>query len=241
MNLFYHSLFSYVLFGGSSKYLGVYFDSKLKKWKAQMMMEGNVRSLGYYVNEEDAAAEYAKAAFKYKAKKHSETYGGYDLSDVPPQPLIRKETCVSGFRGVHKNKERWEARIKGTALGTFDTPEEAAGIYARALFYLNREQKHAIVAHVNADNAPACQSQARPNLLELQLAGELTHTNSPNQNLLVPPLPNQDSVSSIDSDLLEVEEPIGSTFTSNFQYWSGFVEVPAETFQAQVDTQIFEV
>lgn len=47
--------------GKSSRYLGVYFDSNLSKWKAQMMIEGTVRSLGYYANEEDAAATYAKA------------------------------------------------------------------------------------------------------------------------------------------------------------------------------------
>ena len=40
---------------------------------------------------------------------------------------------VSGFRGVRRNKARWQARIKvhqkTTCLGTYDTPEEAARVY----------------------------------------------------------------------------------------------------------------
>ena len=106
-----------------------------------MMIHGKVQSLGYHTNEEDAAAIYAKAAFKYKQKKETSQsiYGGYDISHVPVQPLIRNERCSSGYRGVKKNKKRWEARINGTTLGTFDTREEAAGIYARVYFYLNGE------------------------------------------------------------------------------------------------------
>jgi hypothetical protein len=42
--------------------------------------------------------------------------------------------------GVHKNKKRWEACIKGITLGTFDTPEKAAGIYARAVVFMYRER-----------------------------------------------------------------------------------------------------
>jgi hypothetical protein len=52
--------------GKSSKYQGVYFDSKMNKWKAQMMIEGTVRALGYFKEEQDAAANYAKAAFKVR-------------------------------------------------------------------------------------------------------------------------------------------------------------------------------
>jgi hypothetical protein len=63
-----------------------------------------------------------------------------DLSDIPAQPLIPKSNNPSGYMGVHKNKKRWEACIKGITLGTFDTPEEAAGIYARAVVFMYRER-----------------------------------------------------------------------------------------------------
>jgi len=130
---------------GSSKFTGVYHDASQSyaKWKAQIMVKGKVRSIGYYDNEEDAAADYARAAYKYKEKKaHSNVYGGLDLSGVPAAlPLIRSETAASGFAGVKKNRrQRFEARIavrkKHKNLGTFDTPEEAARIYARAKCFL---------------------------------------------------------------------------------------------------------
>ena len=134
---------------GSSKYTGVYYEKTAAKWKAQIMVDGIVRSIGYYENEEAAALDYARAAFKYKAKKVSNDcnvlYGGLDLSSVQEQPLIRSETSASGYRGVKKMKGRWQARIgtkKGkapTTLGTFDTAEEAARIVSRAAYYLDQQ------------------------------------------------------------------------------------------------------
>ena len=128
----------------SSKYTGIYYCKT--QWKAQIMVEGKVRSIGYYDTEEDAAADYARAAYKYKKKKKSlnvygNVYGGLDLSGVPESlPLICKEGTATGFAGVKRMKGRFQARIaqqkKYMTLGTFDTPEEAALIYARAKWYL---------------------------------------------------------------------------------------------------------
>jgi len=128
---------------GSSKYTGVYFEKGMNKWKAQIMIEGIVRSIGYYEIEEEAAADYARAVFKYKPKKGYgyATYGGLDLKGIPDQPLIHSETSKSGYKGVKRNKSRWEATFNGKNLGTFDTKEEAAGIYARARYYVDKGGK----------------------------------------------------------------------------------------------------
>ena len=130
---------------GSSKYTGVYRDKSIGKWKAQIMVDGRVRSIGYYDNEEDAAGDYAKAAFKYKvlSTRSVDTYGGLDLSNIPEQPLITKNSIPSGYQGVRLRKSgKWEARIssdkKRFILCYSDTPEEAASIYARAAFCLER-------------------------------------------------------------------------------------------------------
>ncbi|KAL7452340.1 hypothetical protein ACHAWC_005310 [Mediolabrus comicus] len=130
----------------SSKYTGIYFEKGMKKWKAQIMIEGRVRSIGYYEREEEAAADYARAVFKYKPKKKTKDgyilYGGLDLSCIPNQPLIRSERAKSGYKGVKPNKSRWEARINDNGLivtlGTFDSKEEAAAIFARAEYYLSK-------------------------------------------------------------------------------------------------------
>jgi hypothetical protein len=93
---------------GSSKYTGVYFDKTCNKWKAQILVKGVVRSIGYYSKEADAAANYARAAFKYKTSQHGHSsYGGLDLSDIPEQPLITSQSA-SGYVGVKRNKARWE-------------------------------------------------------------------------------------------------------------------------------------
>jgi hypothetical protein len=91
--------------GKSSRYAGIYFDDKLNKWKAQMMINREVRSLGYHDSEEAAAAIYAKAAFKYKTKKANQTtFGGMDLGNVPAQSFLRNERASSGYKGVKKSK-----------------------------------------------------------------------------------------------------------------------------------------
>ena len=135
----------------SSKYTGVYYDKVTQKWKAQIMVNNRVCSIGYYTNEEDAAGDYAKAAFKYKARKGDEDgtctiFGGLDLRNIPEQQTLITSNANSGYKGVKKMKGRWQACIiieKGknpTTLGTFDTVEEAARIYARAAKFLEQKQ-----------------------------------------------------------------------------------------------------
>ena len=129
---------------GSSKYTGAFYKKKMQKWEARIMVQGKARFIGYYDKEEDAAADYARAAFKYKPKKQSlDTYGGWDLSGVPNDlPLIRNERNATGYVGVKPNKGRFTAYIGRTnkTLGTFDTAEEAALIYARAKYYLEQSE-----------------------------------------------------------------------------------------------------
>lgn len=123
-----------VIEGKSSNYLGVHWDTQMKKWRSQMMIKGVVRFLGYFDTEVNAAAVYAKAAYKYKPKKGTHNlFGGLDLSGISQQQLIPNQRVASGYKGVKQNKKRWEARISGRTLGTFDTPEDAADIYARAV------------------------------------------------------------------------------------------------------------
>ena len=54
---------------GTSKYQGVCFDKSVKKWKARIRIDGKLRHIGYYENEEEAAADYARAVFKYKGSE----------------------------------------------------------------------------------------------------------------------------------------------------------------------------
>ena len=115
-----------------------------------MMIQGKVVNLGYYVDEEEAGILYAKAAYKYKSRSTPNVgiYGGLDLRSVPNQPLILRrdhEPSAIKYKGIKLCKGRWQARIsfKGDRirhLGTFDTTEEAAQIYANAAYHL--QHKH---------------------------------------------------------------------------------------------------
>eukprot|EP00985_Skeletonema_marinoi_P032167 scaffold39070_cov174-Skeletonema_marinoi.AAC.3 len=134
---------------GASKYTGVYFNKPMKKWLAQIKIDGMNRHIGYYDNEEEAATDYARAVFKYKNQaalgKAREDSFIIDLSDVPPQPPIPKSSGTikegaSKYTGVHFNKQmnKWRVQIdikgKQRYIGHYENEEEAATDYARAVF-----------------------------------------------------------------------------------------------------------
>jgi hypothetical protein len=139
----------------ASKYMGVYWESNaggMSKWHAQIMVEKRVYNLGKFHDEEAAAQVYAKAAYKYKKSKAPPgVYGGLDLSNVPEQPLIYRlilESAVAPatrFKGVKRCRNKWQARIamdgKSRELGTFDTEEVAAAIYAKAAFLVEKQKR----------------------------------------------------------------------------------------------------
>ena len=132
---------------GASQYTGVTFHKSNNKWRSEIEIDGKKRHIGYYKNEEEAAADYARAKFKYKDKGRVRTSSGFviDLSDVPPQLPIpkskgRMKEGASKYAGVYFNKQmnKWYARIfidgKSRHIGCYENEEEAAADYARAVF-----------------------------------------------------------------------------------------------------------
>ena len=117
------------------------------KWQALIMIDGKVRCIGYYENEEEAAVNYARAVFKYKGKgalEKTSEQNSIDLSDVPPQPPIPKsggyiKEGASKYKGISLEKQRnkWKAQImidgKARLIGRYESEEEAAVDYARAV------------------------------------------------------------------------------------------------------------
>jgi len=96
-------------------------------------------------------------------------YGGLDLSNIPEQQELITSNSNSGYKGVKKNKKRWEARVTIgktlKTLGTFDTPEQAAQIYARAVCYLKQnEQEKAVKSEKGGDGTAVSQSDVNMNV-----------------------------------------------------------------------------
>jgi AP2 domain len=140
-----------------SQYVGVYWDFVSKKWHAQIMIQGVIQNLGGYSSEREAGIVYAKAAIKYKPSAPPRgVYGGLDLRNVPEQPLILQDPGRKTlYKGVKRNKQRWEARItipekRMQTLGTFDTQEEAAQIYAKARYILEMNAAEMEPFHVTS-------------------------------------------------------------------------------------------
>ena len=54
---------------GASKYAGVHFCPRRTKWRTTICISGKNRHIGYYENDEEAAADYARAVFKYRGQE----------------------------------------------------------------------------------------------------------------------------------------------------------------------------
>ncbi|KAK1742624.1 AP2/ERF family transcription factor, partial [Skeletonema marinoi] len=135
---------------GASKYTGVHFRKETNKWHAQITVEGKPCQIGSYGNEEEAAVDYARALFKCKgqgALEKARKLNSFvvDLTGVPPKSLITKcagrmREGASKYSGVTfiKETKKWHSRIvvdgKNQCIGYYDTEEEAAVDYARAVF-----------------------------------------------------------------------------------------------------------
>eukprot|EP00977_Amphora_coffeiformis_P015233 scaffold4457_cov169-Amphora_coffeaeformis.AAC.10 len=138
----------------SSRYLGVHWDGTY--WRASIRYQGELHDLGHFKDECAAGRAFARAAAWREKQTDPQVYGGLDLSQVPKDlPLLTAKKGSSKYKGVTKNGNRWQSKIyiqgKCTALGTFETPEEAASVYARAAHFL----KH----HKSQQSPPSAQQE----------------------------------------------------------------------------------
>ncbi|HFJ9284820.1 TPA: AP2 domain-containing protein [Bacillus toyonensis] len=118
----------------SSKYKGVSWNKKCKKWKSTITSKGKMIHLGLYENEDDAALAYNKAAIEIFGEHAYQNVIGKNNSVTAVNLLRRQKRRIrSGFRGVRRWNKKYQAVIfydkKQIHLGMFNTPEEAAKAY----------------------------------------------------------------------------------------------------------------
>jgi len=115
---------------GSSKFIGIYFDKKYKKWVSRIRIEKLRFTLGRFQNEKDASDVYQLAL------KNWEEFKIY--------PTKKEKNCSSKYTGIsyRKDSKKWASRItinsKRIFLGVFITEEEAYDAYKKALLEKNK-------------------------------------------------------------------------------------------------------
>lgn len=131
----------------SSKYRGVCWNKQNEKWVARL----SNKHLGLFVNEDEAAIVWNKAALKLWGEGCYQNVIGIDTRDksleleknLVTQPRSSKNKKVN-FRGVSENKNGYSARIKKNKkqyyLGTFNTEQEAALAYDKKSYELYGEK-----------------------------------------------------------------------------------------------------
>lgn len=109
----------------SSIYHGVYYDSTLKKFKNQIILDDNSVIRAYYDNELFAAYYYNIIVQQYKLD-------GYILNDITePEGFFlyekkQKKICdIDLPKGIQFCKEKYRIEYKGTYYGVFEEYEDA--------------------------------------------------------------------------------------------------------------------
>lgn len=111
--------------GRTSRYRGVSWDNQMKRWITKIQLKRKQYNLGYYETEEEAHQAYLSVLARYE-----------EDGSVPPP---KKHPKTSQYKGVSwdRRRGRWiaSARIHGkqTAIGRFDTEEEAYQAYLKAI------------------------------------------------------------------------------------------------------------
>ncbi len=113
--------------GKTSRFFGVTWDKRERRWKACVWRGGKYHHIGWYDDEVAAAREVDKWL--------SDNGQGPVNLDDKGKPLEWQTNYASIYVGVHKDRGRWRARItvrgEKESPGMFDTQKEAALAYDR--------------------------------------------------------------------------------------------------------------
>ncbi|KAK2078843.1 hypothetical protein QBZ16_003683 [Prototheca wickerhamii] len=146
----------------TSRFMGVGSSNRKNQWQARILVHGRVTHLGYYETEEAAARVYDRvaialhggqaqtnfAAAEY-APEELAPFRGLDREDLQRALGVKPMDKSSRFRGVSKKKGKWEAKVmvnrKWAYRELFDSEEEAARAYDRALWRLKPREARSYV------------------------------------------------------------------------------------------------
>jgi hypothetical protein len=120
--------------GKTSRFFGVTWKKRIRRWKAQVCRGGKMHTIGRY-DDEVAAARAVDTWLLANGRRP------VNLDD-DDTPLEWQTNYASIYVGVHRNKGSWMARIKVHGkyenLGTYRTQKEAALAFDRRARLLGR-------------------------------------------------------------------------------------------------------
>jgi len=128
--------------GTTSKYKGVSWNKKKKKWIANVHGNGKQVYLGAYGKENDAARTYNEAARYFFGEGCYQNIIGKDnncKSTVVKKTRQTRKINSTGYRGVAKYYNKWRSQVwegKTVLIGTFGTKEQAAKAYDKKAYEL---------------------------------------------------------------------------------------------------------
>ena len=113
--------------GKTSRFCGVTWDKRERRWRAQVCRGGKIHEIGYYDDEVAAA----RAVDKW-LRANGQRPVNLDADD---KPLEWQTNYASIYVGVRKDRGKWRARIrvhgKYENLGLYRTQKEAALAFDR--------------------------------------------------------------------------------------------------------------
>lgn len=130
----------------SSKYKGVNWDKKRNKWRAQIRLNGDVKFLGRYLNEDDAARAYNQAVFDYwDGNGFINVIGKDNRGSIRTYETFNGQTKRRAGKSKLKGVGIWGGKIfsriiykrQHFILGTFPTTYHAALTYNKCAIYLH--------------------------------------------------------------------------------------------------------
>lgn len=127
----------------SSRYRGVSWDGKKRKWTVKIK-KSKIHHIGGFDTEEAAAVAYDKAALRLHGEKAVLNYPGHEYTglEIESSLPVRKPK-TSKYRGVcfKKKNKKWQAKIgrgdRKQYIGIFVTEEEAARAYDKVALELD--------------------------------------------------------------------------------------------------------
>ena len=123
-----------------SKYVGVSWDKRDKKWEANIRIDGKKKNLGYYHDEKEAARIYDEQAallgkpvnFPLHEGMEQAVKAAYYRKDLSKVPNVNRPSKYVGVSWSKTNKT-WHAMImidgKQKGLGYYHDEKEAARMY----------------------------------------------------------------------------------------------------------------